>query len=110
MCHVSRAVRARFVSSLQYEISELNDSFLKVMAPRKKTSGGGGGCRIRSIVVREFLAEFLGMYLHCNNILTDNVCHLVSGTFVLVVFGTASIAQSVLSLRTKGNFLTINFG
>ena len=44
------------------------------------------------------------------NILTDNVYHLVSGTFVLVVFGTASIAQSVLSLRTKGNFLTINFG
>ena len=106
MCHVSRAVRARFVSSLQYETSELNDSHLKVMAPRKKTSGGGGRCRIRSIVVREFLAEFLGMY----NILTDNVYHLVSGTFVLVVFGTASIAQSVLSLRTKGNFLTINFG
>jgi len=48
-------------------------------------------CKIRSIFTREFIAEFLG-------------------TFVLVAFGAASIAQSVLSLRTKGNFFSINWG
>jgi len=57
----------------------------------RKQSSGACSCRIRSTLVREFLAEFLG-------------------TFVLVAFGTASIAQSVLSLRTKGNFFTINWG
>lgn len=57
----------------------------------RKPNGSGCSCRIRSTIIREFLAEFLG-------------------TFVLVVFGTASIAQSVLSLRTKGNFFTINWG
>ena len=35
---------------------------------------------------------------------------MMAGTFVLVCFGTASIAQSVLSLRTKGDFFTINWG
>ena len=34
----------------------------------------------------------------------------LAGTFVLVLVGTASIGQSVLSLRTKGNFFTINWG
>lgn len=47
--------------------------------------------RIRSPVVREFLAEFLG-------------------TFILVLFGNASVAQSVLSLQHKGDFFAINWG
>lgn len=51
----------------------------------------GCSCKIQNVFVREFLAEFLG-------------------TFVLVTFGTASIAQSVLSLRTKGSFFSINWG
>jgi aquaporin-9 len=41
--------------------------------------------------MREFLAEFLG-------------------TFILVLFGTGSIAQSVLSLNNKGDFFAINWG
>jgi len=32
------------------------------------------------------------------------------GTFILVVFGCGSIAQSVLSLQTKGDFFSINWG
>jgi len=47
--------------------------------------------RIRSPILREFLAEFLG-------------------TFVLVLFGNCSIAQSVLSLSSKGDFFSINWG
>jgi len=47
--------------------------------------------RIENIFIREFLAEFLG-------------------TFVLVTFGNGSVAQSVLSLQTKGNFFSINWG
>ncbi|XP_023336662.1 aquaporin-7 [Eurytemora carolleeae] len=55
--------------------------------------GAKGGCspRIRSPLLREFLAEFLG-------------------TFILVLFGTGSIAQSVLSLNNKGDFFAINWG
>jgi len=58
-----------------------------------KKAGSGGGCsfRLRSPVLREFLAEFLG-------------------TFVLVTLGTASMAQSALSLETKGKFFSINWG
>jgi len=47
--------------------------------------------KITNNVVREFLAEFLG-------------------TFVLVLFGDASIAQAVLSLGSKGDFFAINWG
>jgi len=47
--------------------------------------------KIRSKVVREFFAEFLG-------------------TFVLITFGNASVAQSVLSLQNKGDFFSINWG
>jgi len=54
-----------------------------------------GGCcptfKIRSPLIREFLAEFLG-------------------TFLLVVFGAGSVAQAVLSLGQKGNFFSINWG
>jgi len=55
--------------------------------------GAKGGCsfKIRSPVLREFLAEFLG-------------------TFILVLFGNSSIAQSVLSLNNKGDFFAINWG
>jgi len=42
-------------------------------------------------MVREFLAEFLG-------------------TFVLVLFGNGAIAQSVLSLNSKGDFFAVNWG
>jgi len=56
-----------------------------------KKQQAGRGCKIQNIFIREFLAEFLG-------------------TFVLVVFGSASIAQSVLSLTSKGNFFSINWG
>jgi len=58
---------------------------------KKGSSGGGCTFRIRSPILREFLAEFLG-------------------TFVLVTFGCASIAQSVLSLQNKGDFFSINWG
>lgn len=55
----------------------------------------GGECcrtaRVTTAWVREFLAEFLG-------------------TFVLVTFGTASVAQSVLSLSNKGDFFAVNWG
>merc|ERR1712110_1204559 len=56
----------------------------------------GGGCstqglRVTSPGAREFLAEG-------------------GGTFLLVVFGCGSIAQSVLSLGLKGDFFSINWG
>eukprot|EP00095_Tigriopus_kingsejongensis_P006797 snap_masked-scaffold1064_size65302-processed-gene-0.5 protein:Tk06797 transcript:snap_masked-scaffold1064_size65302-processed-gene-0.5-mRNA-1 annotation:"hypothetical protein DAPPUDRAFT_311096" len=47
--------------------------------------------RITNEWVREFLAEFLG-------------------TFVLVLFGTAVVAQVVLSNEEKGDFFAINWG
>jgi len=47
--------------------------------------------KITSSTTREFLAEFLG-------------------TFILVVFGAGSVAQSVLSLGQKGDFFAINWG
>jgi len=54
-----------------------------------------GGCcpswRITSPALREFLSEGFG-------------------TFILVVFGCGSIAQSVLSLQNKGDFFSINWG
>ena len=106
---------------------------------RKQSGGGGCSCRIRSTMVREFLAEFLGnISIQYQNLihtlildafstseyhwsLIINILHvlkgalnkmfvMMAGTFVLVCFGTASIAQSVLSLRTKGDFFTINWG
>lgn len=47
--------------------------------------------RIRSKTTREFLAEF-------------------AGTFILMVFGDASVAQSVLSKGASGDFFSINWG
>ena len=47
--------------------------------------------RVKNVVVREFLAEFLG-------------------TFVLILFGDAVVAQVVLSEGSKGSFFTINWG
>ncbi|XP_072167305.1 aquaporin-3-like [Diadema setosum] len=47
--------------------------------------------RIRNKLAREILAEFIG-------------------TFILIAFGDASVAQSVLSNGTKGGFLSINWG
>ena len=35
---------------------------------------------------------------------------ILAGTFILVVFGTGSVAQSVLSLGQKGDFFAINWG
>ena len=33
-----------------------------------------------------------------------------SGTFILITFGNASVAQSVLSLGNKGDFFSVNWG
>ncbi|XP_071951993.1 aquaporin-7-like isoform X2 [Antedon mediterranea] len=46
--------------------------------------------RIRSQPVREFLAEFMG-------------------TFILIIFGDGSVAQSVLSRTANGGFLSVNW-
>nr|CAB3222686.1 aquaporin-3 [Phallusia mammillata] len=46
--------------------------------------------RIENNLVREMLAEFLG-------------------TFILMVFGNGSVAQSVLSREAKGTFISINW-
>jgi glycerol uptake facilitator-like aquaporin len=59
-----------------------------------KPKGEGGGCRgvrIGTPWVREFLAELIG-------------------TFVLITFGQAAVAQSVLSLGNKGDFFSVNWG
>ena len=32
------------------------------------------------------------------------------GTFILITFGNASVAQSVLSLGNKGDFFSVNWG
>jgi len=60
------------------------------------TKKAGGCCssqafKVTSPAAREFLAE-------------------CGGTFLLVVFGCGSIAQSVLSLGLKGDFFSINWG
>lgn len=55
------------------------------------TAGMIQNARITNVVVREFLAEFLG-------------------TFVLILFGDGVVAQVVLSNGTKGSFFTINWG
>jgi MIP family channel proteins len=55
------------------------------------TTKKSSGWKLSSNVAREFLAEFLG-------------------TFVLVLFGDASIAQAILSLGSKGDFFAINWG
>ncbi|XP_045129912.1 aquaporin-7-like isoform X1 [Portunus trituberculatus] len=47
--------------------------------------------KLRNTMAREFLAEFLG-------------------TFVLIAFGTASVAQSVLTNKANGDFFSINWG
>ncbi|XP_072037744.1 aquaporin-3-like isoform X2 [Amphiura filiformis] len=47
--------------------------------------------RIRSLLGRQFLAEFFG-------------------TFILVIFGNGSVAQSVLSNGNRGEFLSIDWG
>jgi len=56
---------------------------------------GEGGCcrgvRISTPWLREFMAELLG-------------------TFILITFGNASVAQSVLSLGNKGDFFSVNWG
>ena len=68
------------------------------------------GCsfRIRSPCVREFLAETIGMIRDFWSFETDMVND--SGTFILVLFGAGSIAQSTLSLGHKGDFFSINWG
>ncbi|XP_073763109.1 aquaporin-9b isoform X1 [Danio rerio] len=50
-----------------------------------------GRCVLRRDIIREFLAELLG-------------------TFVLILFGCGSVAQTVLSREAKGQLLTIHFG
>ncbi|TRY95410.1 hypothetical protein DNTS_000415 [Danionella cerebrum] len=50
-----------------------------------------GKCTLRKDIIREFLAELLG-------------------TFVLILFGCGSVAQTVLSRETKGELLTIHIG
>ncbi|XP_045613306.1 aquaporin-9 isoform X2 [Procambarus clarkii] len=47
--------------------------------------------RLRNVIIREFLAEFLG-------------------TFILIVFGNASVAQYVLTNKEGGDFFSINWG
>lgn len=47
--------------------------------------------RLRNVIIREFLAEFLG-------------------TFILIVFGNAAVAQAVLTNNVKGSFFAINWG
>ena len=53
--------------------------------------------KIRSPIIREFLAELLGKKIGTMLSLLYN-----TGTYVLVMFGCSSLAQSVLSLQTKG--------
>ncbi|XP_030649178.1 aquaporin-9b [Chanos chanos] len=48
-------------------------------------------CTLRRDIIREFLAEFLG-------------------TFVLILFGCGSVAQTVLSKNASGELLTIHIG
>ncbi|KAG5848955.1 aquaporin-9-like [Anguilla rostrata] len=48
-------------------------------------------CALRRNIAKEFLAEFLG-------------------TFVLILFGCGSVAQTVLSRGTQGELLTIHIG
>ena len=36
--------------------------------------------------------------------------NFIAGTYILVLFGAGSIAQSVLSLGHKGDFFSINWG
>ena len=64
------------------------------------------GMKIENTFVREFLAEFLGII----TFIKQYLCYWNAGTFVLVSFGMGSVAQSALSLQTKGNFLSINWG
>ena len=90
-------------------------------------TGGGGRrhccCtfRIQNKVTREFLAEFLGKHsqqlstFHLKlqyRVTSNQVVNLTMflGTTILVIIGNGSIAQSVLSLNTKGNFFSVNFG
>jgi len=47
--------------------------------------------RVTTPWIREFLAELIG-------------------TFILITFGNASVAQSVLSLGNKGDFFSVNWG
>jgi len=63
------------------------------MAAPQKTGGccSASAMRVTSPAAREFLAE-------------------CGGTFLLVVFGCGSIAQSTLSLGIKGDFFSINWG
>ena len=62
--------------------------------------------RIRNNVMREFLAEYLGKR---SQVITSHDPHL-PGTALLVVFGSASVAQSVLSLHNSGDFLSTSLG
>ena len=56
--------------------------------------------------MREFLAEYLGKR---SQVITSHDPHL-PGTALLVVFGSASVAQSVLSLHNSGDFLSTSLG
>jgi hypothetical protein len=90
-------------NNCRWIVSQENVNRNKVTMGKKQQ---GCSCKIRNIFVREFLAEFLGRKDSEKYVLIVSL----SGIFVLVTFGTASIAQSVLSLRTKGSFFSINWG
>lgn len=61
--------------------------------------------RIKNNVMREFLAEYLGKR---SQVITSH--DVLPGTALLVVFGSASVAQSVLSLHNSGDFLSASLG
>ena len=65
-------------------------------------------CCARNILARQFLAECLGRLATIQFWVQINLTF--AGTFVLVLFGVGATAQSVLSNRTKGNYISIHFG
>ena len=85
--------------------SVTSDKYLTQIMAKKRS---GCSFRIRSPCVREFLAETIGMWRVTWSVDTDDDDN--SGTYILVLFGAGSIAQSTLSLGHKGDFFSINWG